>query len=126
MARKEERQRRDLEVHKEPGRSNPEIPSDIIYYEILPRLPEKSLMCSTRVCKPWSSLICSHSFVNSRRNKKNTTNLLFRYWDGFFFSSQIDEQGKPTPVTCLSYNSACGTPPVVHQSINRLVCASSC
>ncbi|CAN6692509.1 unnamed protein product [Malus baccata var. baccata] len=44
--------------------AGPELPSQVTCFEILPRLPSKSLMRFKCVCKSWSSLTCNPSFVN--------------------------------------------------------------
>ncbi|KAM2723175.1 hypothetical protein EV1_026179 [Malus domestica] len=92
----------DIEVDDHP---TPELPSEIIFTHILPRLPPKFLIkqCSS-VCKSWSSLIRHHSFVTAYRNfqcSKGTTNLLLRKGDRFF-SSQLNQEGNLTPATRLS------------------------
>ncbi|CAB4295359.1 unnamed protein product [Prunus armeniaca] len=72
---------------------NPELPTEIIFYHILPRLPPKSLMR----CKSWSSLFRSPSFVTAFNNfhcndrNKSTTNFLFHN-NSRLFSSKIEEQ----------------------------------
>ncbi|KAM1704214.1 hypothetical protein ACFX1Q_026420 [Malus domestica] len=92
----------NIEVDDHP---TPELPSEIIFTHILPRLPPTFLIkqCS-RVCKSWSSLIRHHSFVTAYRNfqcSKGTTNFLLRKGDRFF-SSQLNQEGNLTPATRLS------------------------
>ncbi|CAB4295342.1 unnamed protein product [Prunus armeniaca] len=122
---------------------NPELPPEIIFSHILPRLPPKDLMMQCRcVCKSWSSLICSPSFVADFWNDRNksTTNFLFQKQNRFF-SSKIEEEQQgggnnnnnrvliPTPVAELSYLSRCEALRLYRydrvQSVHGLVCASS-
>lgn len=92
----------DVEVDDHP---TPELPSEIIFTHILPRLPPKFLVKQCRrVCKSWSSLIRHHSFVTAYRNfqcSKGTTNFLLRKGRRFF-SSQLNQEGNLTHVTRLS------------------------
>ncbi|VVA37402.1 PREDICTED: F-box [Prunus dulcis] len=123
---------------------SPELPTEIIFSHILPRLPPKDLMMQCRcVCKSWSSLICSPSFVADFWNDRNksTTNFLFQK-QNCFFSSKIEEKEQqgggnnnnnrvliPTPVTELSYLSRCEAFQLYRydgaQSVHGLVCSSS-
>ncbi|CAB4295509.1 unnamed protein product [Prunus armeniaca] len=59
--------------------TNPELPAEIIFAHILPRLPAKDLMTQCRwVCKSWSSLIRSPSFVTAFCNfHRNDTPYFF-------------------------------------------------
>ncbi|KAK9911260.1 hypothetical protein M0R45_035181 [Rubus argutus] len=57
------------------------LPSEIILFQILPRLPAKSLMRLKCVCKSWSSHIREPFFVRAHRNihhsqNNHTTHLL--------------------------------------------------
>ncbi|ONI30974.1 hypothetical protein PRUPE_1G285500 [Prunus persica] len=91
---------------------NPELPIEIIFCHILPRLPPKSLMRCKCVCKSWSSLFRSPSFVTAFNNfhcndrNKSTTNFLFQK-NSRLFSSKIEgQQGEnnfliPTPIAQL-------------------------
>ncbi|CAB4295357.1 unnamed protein product [Prunus armeniaca] len=91
---------------------NPELPTEILFYHILLRLPPKTLMRCKFVCKSWSSLFRSPSFVTAFNNfhcndrNKSTTNFLFQK-NSRFFSSKIEEQqGEnnfliPTPIAQL-------------------------
>ncbi|PQP91615.1 putative F-box protein [Prunus yedoensis var. nudiflora] len=125
---------------------SPELPTEIIFSHILPRLPPKDLMMQCRcVCKSWSSFICSPSFVADFWNDRNksTTNFLFQKQNRFF-SSKIEEKEQqgggnnnnnnnrvliPTPVAELSYLSRCEALQLYRydevKSVHGLVCASS-
>ncbi|PQQ18848.1 F-box/kelch-repeat protein [Prunus yedoensis var. nudiflora] len=64
----------------------PELPSEIIWFLILPRLPAKSLMRFKCVCKSWSSLISGNpTFLgvhrNLRCNNNRYTHLLLNVFD---------------------------------------------
>ncbi|ONI31242.1 hypothetical protein PRUPE_1G300900 [Prunus persica] len=121
----------------------PELPTEIIFTHILPRLPPKDLMMRcTCVCKSWSSFIRSSSFVAAFRNfcgndnNKSTTNFLFQKYHRFL-SSKIEKQGNvSTPAVgicevfeyCLSYDGKIQElgryyPDV--QSVHGLICGSS-
>ncbi|PQP91613.1 putative F-box protein [Prunus yedoensis var. nudiflora] len=124
---------------------SPELPTEIIFSHILPRLPPKDLMMQCRcVSKSWSSFICSPSFVADFWNDRNksTTNFLFQK-ENRFFSSKIEEKEQqgggnninnnrvliPTPVAELSYLSRFEALQLYRydgvQSVHGLVCASS-
>ncbi|VVA34188.1 PREDICTED: F-box [Prunus dulcis] len=111
---------------------SPELPTEIIFSHILPRLPPKDLMMQ-----------CSPSFVADFWNDRNksTTNFLFQK-QNCFFSSKIEEKEQqgggnnnnnrvliPTPVTELSYLSRCEAFQLYRydgaQSVHGLVCSSS-
>ncbi|PQP92687.1 hypothetical protein Pyn_26998 [Prunus yedoensis var. nudiflora] len=86
---------------------NAELPTEIIFYHILPRLPPEALMRCKYVCKSWSSLIRSPSFVTdfNDRNKSNT-NFLFQKNTRLFSSKIEEQQGEnniliPTPIAQL-------------------------
>ncbi|KAL6294835.1 hypothetical protein ACE6H2_002977 [Prunus campanulata] len=117
------------------------LPTEIIFYHILPRLPPEALMRCKYVCKSWSSLIRSPSFVTdfNDRNKSNT-NFLFQKNTRLFSSKIEEQQGEnniliptpiaqlPLPTRKLSYLSRCEAfecHPNHVQSVHGLVCASS-
>ncbi|KAI5352799.1 hypothetical protein L3X38_005691 [Prunus dulcis] len=86
---------------------NTELPTEIIFNHILPRLPPEALMRCKYVCKSWSSLIRSPSFVTdfNDRNKSNT-NFLFQKNTRLFSSKIEEQQGEnniliPTPIAQL-------------------------
>ncbi|PQP92669.1 F-box/kelch-repeat protein [Prunus yedoensis var. nudiflora] len=121
------------------SRPNPQLPTDIILSHILLRLPVKALLRCRCVCKSWSSLIRSPSFVTAFRNESNkstTTNLLFRK-NELFFSSKIEEEEQqggndnfliPTPIAELPHMKQPCQPiqrPNHVQSVHGLACASS-
>ncbi|BFG34329.1 hypothetical protein CerSpe_206030 [Prunus speciosa] len=111
--------------------AGPELPSQITCFEILPRLPSKSLMRFRCVCKSWSSLTRDPSFVSAHQNlgcNKNT-HLLLTAWDKpttqqHFFSLEINQQGSLIPVHLLSLPTPrTKNEHLYHvQSINGLVC----
>lgn len=73
----------------------PELPTEIIFSHILPRLPAEDLMMRCRwVCKSWPSLIRSPSFAAAFLNFRcrDTTHFLFKY-NNRYFSSKIEQQG---------------------------------
>ncbi|BBG94590.1 F-box and associated interaction domains-containing protein [Prunus dulcis] len=81
----------------------PELPSEIIWFLILPRLPAKSLMRFKCVCKSWSSLISGNpTFLgvhrNLRCNNNRYTHLLLNVFDrdtghDHLLSVQINQDG---------------------------------
>ncbi|CAB4265234.1 unnamed protein product [Prunus armeniaca] len=81
----------------------PELPSEIIWFLILPRLPAKSLMRFKCVCKSWSSLISGNpTFLgvhrNLRCNNSRYTHLLLNVFDrdtrhDHLLSVQINQDG---------------------------------
>ncbi|PQQ01850.1 F-box protein [Prunus yedoensis var. nudiflora] len=86
----------------------PELPSQVTCFQILPRLPSKSLMRFKCVRKSWSSLTRDPSFVSAHQNlgcNKNV-HLLLTAWDKpttqqHFFSLQINQEGSLVPATHL-------------------------
>ncbi|BFG38783.1 hypothetical protein CerSpe_250560 [Prunus speciosa] len=109
----------------------PELPTEIIFSHILPRLPAEDLMTRCRcVCKSWTSLIRSPSFVAAFLNFrcKDTTHFLFEY-NNRYFSSKIEQQGNaPTPVAQLPYLTQCRAfQGRFHdvKTLHGLVCAST-
>ncbi|CAL8994829.1 unnamed protein product, partial [Prunus brigantina] len=116
----------------------PELPTEIIFSHILPRLPAEDLMTRCRcVCKSWSSLIRSTSFIaafhNFHCNDKRTTHFLFRKYslqeDNRYFSTKIEQQeNAPKPLAELSYLTQFKAfTAFCHcmQSVQGLVCAST-
>ncbi|KAM2986028.1 hypothetical protein FF2_006361 [Malus domestica] len=111
--------------------TGPELPSQITCFEILPRLPSKSLMRFKCVCKSWSSLTQNPSFVEAHHHfgRNKYAHLLLTTWDQatsqqHFFSSQIDQQGSLTPATHVLTLPTLRTNGCLYtaQSINGLVC----
>ncbi|BFG34331.1 hypothetical protein CerSpe_206050 [Prunus speciosa] len=109
-----------------------ELPSQITCFEILPRLPSKSLMRFKCVCKSWSSLTRNPSFVNAHRNLgcNKHTHLFLSTLDKstrqqHFFSLQINQQGSLTPsvhLLSLPMPRTKNERLYLAQSINGLVC----
>ncbi|PQQ14354.1 hypothetical protein Pyn_30728 [Prunus yedoensis var. nudiflora] len=116
----------------------PELPTEIIFSHILPRLQAEDLITRCRcVCKSWSSLIRSPSFVavfhNFHCNDKRTTHFLFKKYsfreDNRYFSTKIEQQeNAPKPLAELSYLTQCKAFKEFRsgvQSVHGLVCAST-
>ncbi|PQP92679.1 F-box/kelch-repeat protein [Prunus yedoensis var. nudiflora] len=86
---------------------NAELPTEIIFYHILPRLPPEALMRCKYVSKSWSSLIRSPSFVTDFNDtNKSNTNFLFQKNTRLFSSKIEEQQGEnniliPTPIAQL-------------------------
>ncbi|ONI30971.1 hypothetical protein PRUPE_1G285200 [Prunus persica] len=95
------------ERYKNPARPPAKLPTEILFCDILPQLPPKTLMRCKYVCKSWSSLFRSPSFVTAFNNfhcndrNKSTTNFLFQ---------------KNSPLECRPNRVQC---------VHGLVCASS-
>lgn len=111
----------------------PDLPDKITCFQILPRLPGKSLMRFRCVCKSWSALTCNPLFIETHRNfnGRNHTNLFLTTWDRAtkqqqFFSIQIDQEGSPLPGTnhLLKLPTPLTKYPTVYNAhtINGLVC----
>ncbi|CAB4264747.1 unnamed protein product [Prunus armeniaca] len=89
------------------GYINAELPTEIIFSHILPRLPPEALMRCKYVCKSWSSLIRSPSFVTDFNDRnKSKTNFLFQKNTRLFSSKIEEQQGEnniliPTPIAQL-------------------------
>ncbi|CAB4264749.1 unnamed protein product [Prunus armeniaca] len=105
---------------------NPELPTEIIFYHILPRLPPKSLMR----CKSWSSLFRSPSFVTAFNNfhcndrNKSTTNFLFHN-NSRLFSSKIEEQQGENNILISRLGAKFSNVIlIIVQCVHGLVCAS--
>ncbi|XP_050109667.1 F-box protein At4g19940-like [Malus sylvestris] len=107
-----------------------ELPSEIIWFQILPRVPSKSLMRFKCVCKSWSSLVRNPSFVDAHQSfhRNKLTHLLLTTWDRatrqqHFLSAQINQDGTPTPAIHL-LNLPMGSDHRLYnaQSTNGLVC----
>lgn len=109
-----------VEVDHVPSDPRHLLPSEIILFQILPRLPAKSLMRFKCVCKTWSSFIRDPFFVRAHRNMHNsqnnhTTHLLLTDGGSMrkpekpkrLFSMQLINQGGmicSTPPLLLSHN----------------------
>ncbi|XP_068337260.1 putative F-box protein At5g62660 [Pyrus communis] len=107
-----------------------ELPNEIICFQILPRVPSKSLMRFTCVCKSWSSLVRNPSFVDAHQSfhRNKLTHLLLTTWNKatrqqHFLSAQINQDGTPTPaIHLLNLPMASDHRLYNVQSTNGLVC----
>ncbi|XP_068339097.1 putative F-box protein At5g52610 [Pyrus communis] len=104
----------------------PELPSQVTCFEILPRLPSKSLMRFRCVCKSWSSLTRNPSFVSAHQNLgcNKHTHLLLTASDKttkqqHFFSLQINQQESLTPAAHLL---TLQTPPTENERLYTAQC----
>ncbi|RXH83738.1 hypothetical protein DVH24_005991 [Malus domestica] len=111
--------------------SSSELPSEIICFQILPRLPSKSLMRFKCVCKSWSSLVQNPSFADAHQSlhRNKLTHLLLTIWDTatrqqHFLSVQINQDGSPTPAIHLLNLPTMSNDHRLYnaQSTNGLVC----
>ncbi|TQD90886.1 hypothetical protein C1H46_023565 [Malus baccata] len=111
--------------------SSSELPSEIICFQILPRLPSKSLMRFKCVCKSWSSLVHNPSFADAHQSlhRNKLTHLLLTTWDTatrqqHFLSVQINQDGSPTPAIHLLNLPTMSNDHRLYnaQSTNGLVC----
>lgn len=105
------------------------LPSDIILFEIFPRLPAKSLMRFRCVCKSWSSLIRHPLFVRIHQNlqtarSRHNYHLLLRPWNSseLMLSAQLNLEEMSISTTSSFTISTSRHERFSLLSINGLVC----
>ncbi|XP_057453064.1 F-box/kelch-repeat protein At3g23880-like [Lotus japonicus] len=104
-------------MEKEKEKKNLTLPHELIF-EILIRLPVRSLLCLTRVCKSWLSLISDPQFAKSHfdLNVAPTHRLLLRFLnedqvESFDLGSSLDDRSAvltlnapPPSMSCDRHN----------------------